>query len=80
MSLYFFIPIKIDPKRCCHVVLIGDSVEKEKPDAPTILNSFEDEYREALQGLPAELFPQSCRHGKHSYTLQPGRDSVLNRV
>ena len=79
---YFFIPIpiKIDPKTCCHVVLIGDAVEEEKLDAPTILNTFEEDYREALQGLPAELFPQSCKHGKHSYTLQHGQHSVLNRV
>lgn len=55
-------------------------MEEEKLDAPTILNTFEEDYREALQGLPAELFPQSCKHGKHSYTLQHGRHSVLNRV
>ena len=72
--------IQIGPTTCCHLILIGDTGEEEKPDAPTILNTFEEEYRESLQGLPAELFPQSCKHGKHSYTLQHGQHSVLNRL
>ena len=35
-------------------------MEEEKLDAPTILNTFEEDYREALQGLPAELFPRAA--------------------
>ena len=38
-----------------------------------ILDTFDDEYRESLQALPKELFPQSAKHGKHSYTVQHGR-------
>ena len=50
--------------------------EPSDADAPNtdtcILETFEEEYRESLQALPKELFPQSTKHGKHSYTVQHG--------
>ena len=47
------------------------------PDIPTILASFEEDYRGSLQSLPAQLYPQSIKHGKHSYTLHPGSNLAL---
>ena len=38
-------------------------------DKEEILNSFDEEYRAAIRALPAELFPQNTKHGKHSFTV-----------
>ena len=55
----------------------GSKEAEPVPDIPTIMETFEEEYRESLQALPAELFPQGIKHGKHSYTLQPGCNLAL---
>ena len=50
----------------------GPKKSPAEDEIPGILESFEEDYRGSLQALPAVLFPQSEKHGKHSYTLQLG--------
>ena len=40
-------------------------------DETDVMNSFLKEYHEVLILLPAELFPQTSKHGKHSFTRLP---------
>ena len=36
-----------------------------------VLESFKEEYRPLIQKLPSKLYPTSCTHGQHSFTVSP---------
>lgn len=53
-------------------VLTGPAEGDADDQDQTILETFEEMYRDSLQALPPAAFPQSKKHGKHSYTVQHG--------
>ena len=58
---------KLEPDR------LGDVPKPETAlDPSSMLETFLEEYRESLEALPKALFPQSEKHGIHSYTVQLG--------
>ena len=54
----------------------GSKEAEPVPDIPTIMETFEEEYRESLQALPAELFPQG--HQAWEALLYPATPAAIS--